>query len=288
MVWASQTGTAEEFAATCVEQFNGAGIAARPRGAEEVAVADLTGTLLFVVSTTGDGDPPDNGIALWNALAAAEPGDLDDLRFSVLGFGDSSYADFCGFARKLDARLEYLGATRIVDRALCEPDFEATAQAWTGQVTAALSDRDPDPVASKPSAQQSYSRTSPLRTAIISNSRCAVRDRIRTSAASVSGCHRERWSTTRVMPWACGPTTRPSPSMSSSNSPAWTAALRSLSASRRCPLPMLFTGDWISPASRRTCCGSCTNGVQPTTCTPRSTTHPASPNGFGGDKLSTC
>ncbi|MDT5000012.1 MAG: sulfite reductase flavoprotein alpha-component, partial [Mycobacterium sp.] len=169
VVWASQTGTAEEFAATCVEQLNGAGIAARPRGAEEVAVADLTGTLLFVVSTTGDGDPPDNGIALWDALAAAEPGDLDDLRFSVIGFGDSSYADFCGFARKLDARLEYLGAQRIVDRALCEPDFEATAQAWTGRVTAALSDRDPEPVASKPSVQQSYSRASPLRTTIISN-----------------------------------------------------------------------------------------------------------------------
>ncbi|MFZ0906876.1 MAG: sulfite reductase flavoprotein subunit alpha, partial [Mycobacterium sp.] len=102
-------------------------------------------------------------------LAAAEPGDLDDLRFSVLGFGDSSYAEFCGFARKLDARLEYLGAQRIVDRALCEPDFEATAQAWTGRVTAALSDRDPEPVASKPSAQRSYSRASPLRTTIISN-----------------------------------------------------------------------------------------------------------------------
>ncbi|HEY2087389.1 MAG TPA: bifunctional nitrate reductase/sulfite reductase flavoprotein subunit alpha [Mycobacterium sp.] len=169
VVWASQTGIAEEFAATCVEQLNAAGIAARARGAEEVAVADLTGTLLFVVSTTGDGDPPDNGIALWDALAAAEPGDLDDLRFSVLGFGDSSYAEFCGFARKLDARLEYLGAQRIVDRALCEPDFEATAQAWTGRVTAALSDRDPEPVASKPSAHQSYSRASPLRTTIISN-----------------------------------------------------------------------------------------------------------------------
>jgi sulfite reductase (NADPH) flavoprotein alpha-component len=169
VVWASQTGTAEEFAATCVEQLNAAGIAARPRGAEEVAVADLTGTVLFVVSSTGDGDPPDNGIALWDALAAAEPGDLDNLRFSVLGFGDSSYADFCGFARRLDARLEHLGARRIVARALCEPDFEATAQAWTGRVTGALGDRDREPAISKPPAQQSYSRTNPLRTTITVN-----------------------------------------------------------------------------------------------------------------------
>jgi NADPH-dependent sulfite reductase flavoprotein alpha-component len=169
VVWASQTGTAEEFATASVNQLNDAGIAVRLRGAEEVAVADLTGTLLFVVSTTGDGDPPDNGIALWDTLAAAEPGDLDNLRFSVLGFGDSSYTDFCGFARKLDARLEYLGAQRIVDHALCEPDFEATAQAWTGRVTAALSDRDHEPTISKPTVQQSYSRSNPLRTTITSN-----------------------------------------------------------------------------------------------------------------------
>ena len=184
VVWASQTGTAEEFAATCVEQLSGAGIAARPRGAEEVAVADLTGTLLFVVSTTGDGDPPDNGIALWDALAAAEPGDLDDLRFSVLGFGDSSYADFCGFARKLDARLEYLGAQRIVDRALCEPDFEATAQAWTGRVTAALSDRDLSRLhRNHPhnSHIRGLARFEPRSSA---TSHCAVRRPIRTSAAS--------------------------------------------------------------------------------------------------------
>ena len=169
VVWASQTGTAEEFAATCVEKLNGAGVVARLRGAEEVAVADLTGTLLFAVSTTGDGDPPDNGIALWDALAAAEPGDLDNLTFSVLGFGDSSYADFCGFARKLDARLEHLGAYRIVDRALCEPDFEATAQSWTDRVISVLSDVRSGAKESKPVTAQSYSRANPLRTTITSN-----------------------------------------------------------------------------------------------------------------------
>jgi NADPH-dependent sulfite reductase flavoprotein alpha-component len=170
VVWASQTGTAEEFAQTCIQRLSDAGITARLRGADEISLSDLAGTVLFVVSTTGDGEPPDNGIALWDALAAAEPGDVDCVDFSVLGFGDSSYTNFCGFARRLDARLDHLGAHRIVDRASCEPDFEATAQAWTDRVIATLT--GPAPTSSqqpKPAAAQSYSRTNPLRTTVISN-----------------------------------------------------------------------------------------------------------------------
>ena len=169
VVWASQTGTAEEFANTCVERLSGAGVVARLRGADEVSLSDLAGTVLFVVATTGDGDPPDNGIALWHALAAAEPGDMDSLGFSVLGFGDSSYANFCGFARRLDARLGHLGAHRIVDRVSCEPDFEATAQAWTDRVIAALTEQAPDMPAPKAIVASSYSRTNPLRTTVASN-----------------------------------------------------------------------------------------------------------------------
>ncbi len=169
VVWASQTGTAEEFATTCVERLGNAGVVARPRGAGDVSLADLRGTVLFVVATTGDGDPPDNGIALWNALAAAEPGDVDSLDFSVLGFGDSSYADFCGFARRLDARLEHLGARRIVDRASCEPDFEPTALAWTDRVVAALSGESTAQSKTKQVVEQSYSRSNPLRTTVASN-----------------------------------------------------------------------------------------------------------------------
>ncbi|MGB6207022.1 molybdopterin-dependent oxidoreductase [Mycobacterium sp.] len=169
VVWASQTGTAEEFATTCVERLNDAGITARLRGADEISLSDLNGTVLFVVSTTGDGEPPDNGIALWHALAAAEPGDVDSVDFSVLGFGDSSYTNFCGFARRLDARLDHLGAHRIVDRASCEPDFEATAAAWTDRVITTLTGPAQSLSEPKPAAAPSYSRTNPLRTTVASN-----------------------------------------------------------------------------------------------------------------------
>ncbi|BDH56627.1 bifunctional reductase [Tsukamurella sp. PLM1] len=175
VVWASQTGTAEAYATDCAAALRAAGLTATIAGAEQVSPAHLTGTVLFLVATTGDGEAPDNGVALWDALAAAEPGDLGELRFSVLGFGDPSYADFCGFARKLDARLEHLGAARLAARASCEPDYADTAAAWLGAVVTALDPgcAPPPPTAPEPAG---YSRTHPLRTRLLDSERLSGKE----------------------------------------------------------------------------------------------------------------
>ncbi|MFE0648413.1 molybdopterin-dependent oxidoreductase [Streptomyces sp. NPDC059534] len=141
ILWASQTGNAEDFAATVAGSLSGAGRVPELLSMTDADLAQLgpQTDLLVVTSTFGDGDAPDNGAAFWQALSAPDAPPLTGLRFSVLAFGDSSYDDFCGHGRRVDERLAELGATRLHPRTDCEPDHEESTGAWLTGVLASLS-----------------------------------------------------------------------------------------------------------------------------------------------------
>jgi sulfite reductase (NADPH) flavoprotein alpha-component len=144
VLWASQTGNAEEFAARLADRLGGSQLV----NMDELALTELASArdVLVVTSTFGDGGPPDNGAGFWDRLHSPDAPALDGIRFAVLGIGDRSYDNFCGHAKAIDSRLAALGATRMLDRTDCEAYDDQPMDRWAEQVTALLGESvEPSP-----------------------------------------------------------------------------------------------------------------------------------------------
>jgi len=117
ILYGTQTGTAEDLAEQLSESFNGCGITNRLENMFDVNMELVTTfkRLIIIVSTWGDGDPPDDGEAL-------------HLEF---GLGDSGYDQFCQCGIDFDTFLQNGGGNRLLTRVDGDMDFDEEFEEWS-------------------------------------------------------------------------------------------------------------------------------------------------------------
>jgi sulfite reductase (NADPH) flavoprotein alpha-component len=138
IISASHTGNGRKISEKLLAAVQALGMQARMVKAGDYNPRDIAKEKLLyvVISTHGDGDPPDEARALYEFLGTKRAPQLPELQYSVLALGDTSYPKFCEAGRVIDERLAKLGAKRLLPRVDCDVDFEKLAQNWSDDALA--------------------------------------------------------------------------------------------------------------------------------------------------------
>ncbi len=139
VLYGTESGTSEILADRAVKEAKKRGFSATMRNMADISPTDLVKfpNLLVIVSTWGDGEPPETATSFYKEFVATDV-NLSATRFSVCALGDTSYEKFCQTGKDIDAHLAVLGATRVADRQDCDVDYEENFNVWLGLALTAL------------------------------------------------------------------------------------------------------------------------------------------------------
>ncbi len=193
IISASHTGNGRKISEKLLAAVTQAGVTARVVKAGDYQPREIAKEKLLyvVISTHGDGDPPDEARALYEYLGTKRAPQLPELQYSVLSLGDSSYPKFCEAGRVVDERLAKLGAKRLLPRVDCDLDFEKLAQTWADDALARvrefaekaapagnISALMPAAANTHPTGHE-YTRASPATAELLANQRITGRNALR-------------------------------------------------------------------------------------------------------------
>ena len=202
ILYGSQSGNCERIARLLGEKLSQRHIGFTLLDMMDCRKARLqeTRNLIVIVSTHGDGDPPERALPFQEWLHAPRAPRLEQLAYCVLALGDRSYEKFCETGRQFDARLEALGARRIQPREDCDVDFETQAHRWMDAVLATIAAQSgveavavtPDTEARTASIAIAHTRKNPFHAEVLANQRLTARHStkdVRHIELSLEGSH---------------------------------------------------------------------------------------------------
>jgi sulfite reductase (NADPH) flavoprotein alpha-component len=143
ILYGSQTGHAASVAKGLATRAQAKGWSVTLSNLADVSRSDFkrVRNLALVVSTHGEGEPPESAQPAFEYLNGSRAQPFGDCAFAVLGLGDRSYVHFCKAAADFDARFAGLGATRLLDRVELDVDYKAGSEEWTDAVLTAFASR---------------------------------------------------------------------------------------------------------------------------------------------------
>ncbi|HEY4358763.1 MAG TPA: flavodoxin domain-containing protein [Acidobacteriaceae bacterium] len=138
--FATQSGTAERLAKKLVKELRGLGHQLEVTSLDKTSLEQVAAQehALFLVSTYGEGDPPDGAKSFYAALFGENAPKLTALRYSVFCLGDRNYEQFCKFGIELDERLHALGGTRWTPRMESDVEVNEPFEQWKKSLQAQL------------------------------------------------------------------------------------------------------------------------------------------------------
>lgn len=176
VLYGSQTGNSEGLAKKTAQHLEEKGFQVTLSSMSDFKPNNLKkiNNLLVIVSTHGEGDPPDNALSFHEYVHGRRAPKLDHLSFSVLSLGDSSYEFFCQTGKEFDERFEELGGTRLFDRVDCDLDYDESFSEWLQGVASSLSEGEAaslpqESAGANNQAVSEYSRTNPFNAEVLEN-----------------------------------------------------------------------------------------------------------------------
>ncbi|MBL7637659.1 NADPH-dependent assimilatory sulfite reductase flavoprotein subunit [Atlantibacter hermannii] len=187
LISASQTGNARRVAEALRDDLLAAKLNVTLVNAGDYKFKQIAQEKLLVVvtSTQGEGEPPEEAVALHKFLFSKKAPKLDNTAFAVFGLGDSSYEFFCQSGKDFDSKLAELGAERLLDRVDTDVEFQPAAQAWRERIVEVLKSRAPAATGAVPQTATGavndvtstpYTKEAPLTASLAVNQKITGRD----------------------------------------------------------------------------------------------------------------
>ncbi|HHT0105014.1 TPA: NADPH-dependent assimilatory sulfite reductase flavoprotein subunit [Raoultella planticola] len=145
LISASQTGNARRVAEALRDDLIAAQLNVKLVNAGDYKFKQIASEKLLVIvtSTQGEGESPEEAVALHKFLFSKKAPKLEGTAFAVFGLGDTSYEFFCQSGKDFDSRLAELGGERLLDRVDADVEYQPAAAEWRARVVEVLKSRAP-------------------------------------------------------------------------------------------------------------------------------------------------